>query len=127
MTNTLSCDRNMVNAILRKQKNTVYKQFFCNNNCTDMVVKIKKLYDHKKYNTIPDDIFYINNIFNKCERINAFNTYFSSISNDLQEYYLPMVNNENRSTHERYLKNLQKHTFYLSTYICYFFYCYWGL
>ena len=27
---------------------------------------------------------------------------------------MPIVNNDNRSTHERYLKNPQKHTFYFS-------------
>ena len=53
-------------------------------------------------------------IFNKFERINAFNTFFSSIATDLQYKYLPIVNIENRSTHERYLKNPQKHTFYIS-------------
>ena len=49
--------RNKVNAIIRRQKNAAYKQFFCNNNCSDMWVKIKKLTNHKKYNTnecIPD-------------------------------------------------------------------------
>ena len=40
--------RNKVNAIKRRQKNAAYKQFFCNNNCSDMWVKIKKLTDHKK-------------------------------------------------------------------------------
>ena len=29
-------------------------------------------------------------------------------------YYLPIVNSKNRSAHERYLKNPQKHTFYFS-------------
>ena len=72
--------RNLVNAIIRRQKNAAYKQFFCNNNCSDMWIKIKKLTDHKQYNTIPDDIFYGNNTFSKCERINAFNKFFSSIA-----------------------------------------------
>ena len=36
--NTVSIDRykryrNKVNAIIRRQKNAAYKQFFCNNNC----------------------------------------------------------------------------------------------
>ena len=48
-----------------------------------MWVKIKKLTDLNKYNTIPDDICYGNNIFRKCERINAFNKIFSSIATDL--------------------------------------------
>ena len=74
--------------------------------------KIKKLTSHKKYNTIPDDIFYGNNIFSKCEIINTFNKFLSSITTDLQNTYLPIVNSENRSTHERYLKNPQ-HIFYL--------------
>ena len=77
-----------------------------------MWVKIKKLTDHKKYNTIPNDIFYGNNTFSKCERINAFNTFFSSIATDLEDKHLPIVNSENRSTHERYLKNPQQNTFY---------------
>ena len=65
-----------------------------------------------------------NNTFSKCERINAFNKFFSSIATDLQEKYLPIVrlgyqlvylpNSENRSTHERYLINPQKNTFYFS-------------
>ena len=79
-----------------------------------MWVKIKKLTDHKKYNTIPDDICYGNNTFSKCERINAFNTCFSSIATDIQDKYFAIVNSGNRSTHERYLKNPQKHTFYFS-------------
>ena len=88
MKNTVSIDRykryrNNVNSIISRQKNAANKQFFCNNNCTDMWVKIKKLTDHNKYNTIPDDICYGNNIFSKCERINAFNTIFSSIATDL--------------------------------------------
>ena len=117
--NTVSVDRykryrNKINAIIHRQKKAAYKQFFCNNNCSDMWVKIKKLTDHKEYNTIPDDIFYGNNIFSKCERINAFNKFFSSIATDLQDKYLPIVNSENRSTHVRYLKNLQKNTFYFS-------------
>ena len=33
-----------------------------------MWVKIKKLTDPKKYNTIPDNINYSNNIFSKYER-----------------------------------------------------------
>ena len=45
-----------------------------------MWVKIKKLTNHTKYNTIPDDIVYGNTIFSKCERINALNTFFSSIA-----------------------------------------------
>ena len=43
--------------------------------------------------------------------------FFSSIATDqidLQDKYLPIVNSANRSTHERYLKNPQKHTFYFS-------------
>ena len=56
-----------------------------------MWVKIKKLTDHKKYNTIPDDNFYDNIIFSKCDRINAFNAFFSSITTDLQDKYLPIV------------------------------------
>ena len=87
--------RNKVNAIIRRQKNAAYKQFFCNNNCSYMWVKIKKLTDHNKLNTIPYDIFYGNNTFSKCERINAFNTLFSSIATDLQDKYLPIVNSEN--------------------------------
>ena len=43
--------RNKINAIIRRQKNAAYKQFFCNNNCSDMWVKIKRLTDHK--NIIP--------------------------------------------------------------------------
>ena len=43
-------------------------RFFCNINYSDMWFKIKKLTDHKKYNTIPDDILYGNNIFIKYER-----------------------------------------------------------
>ena len=82
-----------------------------------MWVKIKKLTDHTKYNTIPDDISYGNNTFSKCERINAFNTFFSSIATYLQDKYLPIVNSENRSTHEIYLKNPQKHILFF-TYIC---------
>ena len=66
--------RNKVNAIIRRQKNSAYKQFFCNNNCSDRV-NINTLTDLTKYNTIPDDIFYGNNIFNKFERINTFNTF----------------------------------------------------
>ena len=69
--------------------------FFCNNNCSDMCVKIKKLTYHKKYNTIPDDIFYDNNIFSEYEK-KTFNTFFSSIATDLQDKYLPIVNSENR-------------------------------
>ena len=57
-----------------------------------MWVKIKKLTDHKKYNTIPDNIFYGNNIFSKCERKNAITKFFSSISPDLLDKYLPIVN-----------------------------------
>ena len=91
--------RNKVNAIIRLQMNAAYKQFFCNNNCSDRWVKIKKLTDHKKYNTIPDDIFYGNNTFRKFERINAFNTFSSSIATDLQDTYFPIVYSENRSTH----------------------------
>ena len=88
--NTVSIDRykryiNKVNAIIRRQKNAAYKQFFCNNNCSPMWVKIKKLTDHNNYNTILDDIFYDNNTFSKCKRINAFNTLFSSIATDLQD------------------------------------------
>ena len=79
-----------------------------------MWVKIKKVIDHKKYNTFPYDIFYGNNTFSKCERIHSFNTFFSSIVTDLQDKYLPIVNSENRSTHDRYLKNPQKHAFYFS-------------
>ena len=74
-----------------------------------MWVKIKKLTDHKKYNNIPDDIFYGNNTFSKLERINVFNTFFSSIATDLQDNYLPIANSENRSTHEKYLKNQNIH------------------
>ena len=66
-----------------------------------MCVKIKKLTDHKKYNTIPDDIFYDNNIFSKYEK-KTFNTFFSSIATDLQDKYLPIINSENRKSHERY-------------------------
>ena len=33
-----------------------------------MWFKIKKITDHKKYDTIPDYIFYGNNIFSKYER-----------------------------------------------------------
>ena len=106
--------RNKVNAIIRRQKNAAYKQFCCNNNCSDMWVKIKKLTDHKKYNTIPDNIYYGNNIFSNCERKSAFNKFFRSIATDLQDKYLPIVNSENRSSHERYLKNPQKNTFYFS-------------
>ena len=106
---------NKVNAIIRRQKNAAYKQFCCDNICSDMWVKNKKLTDHTKYNTVLDDIFYGNNTFSKCERINAFNKFFfSSIATDLQDTYLPIVNSENRSTHERYLKNPQKNTFYFS-------------
>ena len=36
------------------------------------------------------------------------------IATDLQDNYLPIVNSENRSSHERYLKNPQKNTFYFS-------------
>ena len=82
-----------------------------------MWVKIKKLTDHKKYNTIPDDIFYGNNTFSKCERINAFNTFFSSIATNLQDNYLLIVNSENRSTHERYLKILKKIHFIFHLYL----------
>ena len=73
-----------------------------------MWVKIKKLTDHKKYNTIPDNICYGNNIFSNFERKSAFNKFFSSIATDLQDKYLPIVNSENRSSHERFLKNLKK-------------------
>ena len=40
---------------------------FRNNNCSDMWVKIKKLTDHTKCNTIHDDIFYNNNTFSRYE------------------------------------------------------------
>ena len=96
--------RNKVTAIIRRQNNAAYKQN-CNNNYSYIWVKIKKLTDHKKYNTIPDNIFYGNNIFSKCERKHAFNPFFSSIATDLQDKYLKIVNSENRSSHERYLKN----------------------
>ena len=116
MKNTVSINRykryrNKVNAIIRRQKNAVYKKFFCNNNSSDMWVKIKKLTDHKKYNTIPDYILYGNTTFSKYERI----CFFSSIATDLQDKYVPIVNRENRSTHERYLKNPQKNTFHFSS------------
>ena len=67
---------NKVNAIIRRKKNAAYKQFCCDNICSDMWVKNKKLTDHTKYNTVLDDIFYGNNTFSKCERINAFNKFF---------------------------------------------------
>ena len=123
MKNTVSINRykiyrNKVNAIIRRQKNAAYKQFFCNNNCSDMWVKIKKLTYHKKYNTIPDNICYGNNIFSNCEIKSAFNKFFSSIATDLQDKYLPIVNSENRSSHERYLKNPQKKYILFFTYIC---------
>ena len=73
-----------------------------------------KLTDHKKYNTIPYNIFYSNNIFSKCERKNAFKKCVSSISISLHDKYFPIVNNENRSSHERYLKNPQKNKCYFS-------------
>ena len=81
MKNTVSIYRykryiNKVNAIIRRQQNAAYKQFFCDNICSDMWVKNKKLTDHTKYNTVLDDIFYGNNTFSKCERINAFNKFF---------------------------------------------------
>ena len=52
MKNTVIIDRykryrNKVNAIIRIQNNVAYKQLFCNNNCSDMWVKIKKLTNHK--------------------------------------------------------------------------------
>ena len=40
-----------------------------------MLVKIKKLTDHNKCNTLPDNILYGNNIISKCERKNAFNSF----------------------------------------------------
>ena len=63
-----------------------------------MWVKIKKLTDHKKYNTIPVNIFY-GNMFSKSERKNSFNKFVSSIATDLQDKYLPIVNSENRSSY----------------------------
>ena len=80
-------------------------------------LKFKKLTDHKKYNTIPDNICYGNNIFSNCERKSAFNKFFSSIATDLQDKYLPIVNSENRSSHERYLKNPQKIHFIFHLYL----------
>ena len=35
----------------------------------------------------------------------TFNTLFSSITTDIQDKYLPIVNSDNRSSHEIYLKN----------------------
>ena len=56
-----------MNATICRKRRKLYT-VFGNNNSSDMWVTIKKLTDHKKYNTIPDDIFYGNNIFGKCER-----------------------------------------------------------
>ena len=82
-----------------------------------MWVKIKKVTDHNKYNIIPDDIIYGNNTFSKYERINAFNKFFRSIATDLQDKYLPIVNSENRSTHEIYLKILKNIHFIYNLYL----------
>ena len=65
-------------------------KFCCNNNCSDMLVNIKKLTDHNKFNIIPDNICYGNNIFSKDEIINTFNKLFSSIATHLQYKYLPI-------------------------------------
>ena len=54
-----------------------------------MLVKIKKL-TYKIYNTIPDNIFYDNDIFSMYERKNRFNKFFSSIAKYLKNKYLPI-------------------------------------
>ena len=94
-----------------------YKLFFCINNCSDIWVKIKKLTNHKKYNTIPDNIFYDNNIFSKCEIKMSFSTCFSLIATNLQVEYFPKVNSENILSHDRYLKNPLQNKFVLHLYL----------
>ena len=82
-----------------------------------MWVKIKKLTDHKKYNTILDNIFYGNNIFSKCERKNTFNKLFGSIATDQREKYLLIVNSENRSSRDIFKKSSKKYILFFP-YIC---------